>query len=190
MSKPSTLTQKLALVTGAGSGIGRATAILLGQLGARVIICDRNPSSLQETATLLQNNGVEVYSETADVSDWQAMQALAARIHNKHGALDILINNAGVATSGDFLSTPIEDWNWVFSINVMGVVHGCKAFGAAMAERGTVILLISRRLLVIMLRLICRLIPPVNTRVDVDAGKRKYKAFDYLHGIADGLKDD
>ena len=114
MSKPSTLTQKLALVTGAGSGIGRATAILLGQLGARVIICDRNPTSLQETATLLQNNGVEVYSETADVSDWQAMQALATRVHNKHGALDILINNAGVATSGDFLSTPIEDWNWVF----------------------------------------------------------------------------
>lgn len=136
MSKSSTLTQKLALVTGAGSGIGRATAILLGQLGARVIICDRNPTSLQETATLLQNNGVEVYSETADVADWQAMQALATRVHNKHGALDILVNNAGVATAGDFLSTPIEDWNWVFSINVMGVVHGCKAFGAAMAERG------------------------------------------------------
>jgi FlaA1/EpsC-like NDP-sugar epimerase len=89
MSKSSTLTQKLALVTGAGSGIGRATAILLGQLGARVIICDRNPTSLQETATLLQNNGVEVYSETADVADWQAMQVLATRVHNKHGALDI-----------------------------------------------------------------------------------------------------
>ncbi len=128
--------QQLALVTGAGSGIGRATAIRLAQLGARVIICDRNPQSLQETQALLQQQGAQVYSEVADVSDWQAMQDLAARVHQQYGVLDILVNNAGVATSGDFLSTPIDDWNWVFSINVMGVVHGCKAFGAAMAKRG------------------------------------------------------
>ncbi len=130
-------TQQLALVTGAGSGIGRATAIRLAQLGARVIICDRNPQSLQETQALLQQQGAQVYSEVADVSDWQAMQDLATRVHQQYGVLDILVNNAGVATSGDFLSTPIDDWNWVFSINVMGVVHGCKAFGAAMAERGS-----------------------------------------------------
>lgn len=133
----SSFNQKLALVTGAGSGIGRATAIALAQLGARVIICDRNEKSLQETSQLLTQQGAQVYSEVADVSDWQAMQDLAQRVHQQYGVLDILVNNAGVATSGDFLSTPVEDWNWVFSINVMGVVYGCKVFGAEMAKRGT-----------------------------------------------------
>ena len=128
-------TQQLALVTGAGSGIGRATAIRLAQLGARVIICDRNAQSLQETQALLQQQGAQVYSEVADVSDWQAMQDLAVRVHQQYGVLDILVNNAGVATAGEFLSTPIEDWHWVMSINLMGVVHGCKAFGSAMTER-------------------------------------------------------
>jgi NAD(P)-dependent dehydrogenase (short-subunit alcohol dehydrogenase family) len=104
-----------------------------------------------------------VYSEVADVSDWQAMQALAERVHKQYGVLDILVNNAGVATAGDFLSTPIEDWNWVFSINVMGVVHGCKAFGAApWPNVVVVILLTSLRQRAIMPRPICRLIRPVN----------------------------
>ena len=127
---------KLALITGAGSGIGRATALLFGDLGARLVLCDRNPATLEEVARLLRGKGVDVITESVDVSDWKAMQALAARVHDKAGTLDILVNNAGVATSGDFLSTPVEDWNWVFGINVMGVVHGCKAFGLRMAEQG------------------------------------------------------
>lgn len=127
--------QQLALVTGAGSGIGRATAILLAQLGAKVVITDRNPQSLQETQQQIQAQGGQAFCETADVSDWAAMQALAERVHQQYGVLDILVNNAGVATSGEFLKTPIEDWHWVMGINLMGVVHGCKAFGSAMAER-------------------------------------------------------
>ncbi|PTQ91427.1 SDR family NAD(P)-dependent oxidoreductase [Agitococcus lubricus] len=127
---------KLALVTGAGSGIGRATAIRLGSLGCRVIISDRNANALAETATLLHSQSVENYSEVVDVADWQAMQVLADKVHQQYGVLDILVNNAGVATAGEFLHTPIEDWHWVMSINLMGVVHGCKAFGTEMAARG------------------------------------------------------
>jgi NAD(P)-dependent dehydrogenase (short-subunit alcohol dehydrogenase family) len=127
--------QKLALVTGAGSGIGRAIALRFGELGARLVICDRNLETLKQTAALLTNLGASVDIETADVSDWNVMQQLAERVHQRHGALDILVNNAGVATAGDFLNTPIEDWNWVFGINVMGVVHGCKAFGQRMADQ-------------------------------------------------------
>lgn len=127
---------KLVLVTGAGSGIGRATALKFGALGARLILCDLKPAGLKETVKLLDNKDAVVSQETVDVSDWAAMQTLAARVHKKHGTLDILVNNAGVATAGDFLSTPIEDWNWVMSINLMGVVHGCKAFGARMAKQG------------------------------------------------------
>lgn len=59
------------------------------------------------------------------------------RIEREHGALDILVNNAGVGTAGDFLSTPLEDWHWVMGINLMGVVHGCKAFLPAMVARGS-----------------------------------------------------
>lgn len=136
MSHPDSLRRKLALVTGAGSGIGRATALQLGKLGARLVICDRNPVALEDTARLLADIGAEVHCETADVSDWAAMQGLAERVHDAHGTLDILVNNAGVATAGDFLSTPIEDWHWVMGINLMGVVHGCKAFGARMADAG------------------------------------------------------
>lgn len=133
--------QKLALVTGAGSGIGRATALLLGELGARLIICDLNKETLAQTAALLQEKGASVEMERADVSDWDDMQRLAERVHKRFGTLDILVNNAGVATSGEFLDTPVEDWHWVLGINLMGVVHGCKLFGARMAEarRGHII---------------------------------------------------
>ncbi len=126
---------KLVLITGAGSGIGRATALKFADLGAKLIICDRNLSALEETKQLLEAKDNHAILEIADVSDWKAMQWLADRVHAQHGVLDVLINNAGVATSGDFLSTPIEDWKWVMDINLMGVVHGCKAFGAKMAER-------------------------------------------------------
>lgn len=134
MSKARALNGKLTLITGAGSGIGRATALRLGGLGARLILCDRNADALAETVALLGDTASVPRCETADVSDWPAMQALAKMVHDEYGPLDILVNNAGVATAGDFLSTPIEDWHWVMGINLMGVVHGCKAFGARMAE--------------------------------------------------------
>jgi NAD(P)-dependent dehydrogenase (short-subunit alcohol dehydrogenase family) len=136
-----TFANQHALVTGAGSGIGRATALLLGQLGASLTLCDRNPVALQETADLLTVKGTRVDQEVVDVSDWAAMQALAERIHARHGTLDVLVNNAGVGTAGPFLDTPIEDWQWVMGINLMGVVHGCKAFGARMAaeKRGHIV---------------------------------------------------
>ncbi len=138
---PNTFANQHALVTGAGSGIGRATALLLGQLGASLTLCDRNPVALQETADLLSAKGTRVDQEVVDVSDWAAMQALAERVHARHGTLDVLVNNAGVGTAGPFLDTPIEDWQWVMGINLMGVVHGCKAFGARMAadKRGHIV---------------------------------------------------
>ncbi|MEL0028490.1 MAG: SDR family NAD(P)-dependent oxidoreductase [Perlucidibaca sp.] len=141
MSKSLPLDGRLALVTGAGSGIGRATALSLAAAGARLILCDRNAAALAETSDLLGEQPAPVRCETVDVSDWQAMQALAKLVDDEYGPLDILVNNAGVATAGGFLDTPIEDWHWVMGINLMGVVHGCKAFGAAMAtaRRGHIV---------------------------------------------------
>lgn len=128
---------KKALVTGAGSGIGRAIALRFAELGVQLTLCDINRSSLAETAALVTEKGGRPQVEQTDVSDWDDMQRLADRVHKRVDALDILINNAGVATAGEFLDTPIEDWHWVLGINVMGVVHGCKAFGARMAKAGS-----------------------------------------------------
>jgi NAD(P)-dependent dehydrogenase (short-subunit alcohol dehydrogenase family) len=134
MSNNTRFGQKLALVTGAGSGIGRATALRFAELGANLILSDINKASLAETAELARAKGVQVDTEQADVSDWDDMRRFADKVHKRHGALDILVNNAGVATSGEFLTTPVEDWHWVLGINLMGVVHGCKAFGTRMAD--------------------------------------------------------
>lgn len=125
---------KIALVTGAGSGIGRAIALRFAELGTQLIISDINKQSLAETAALVVEKGGRPELEQVDVSDWDDMQRLAERVHKRHSKLDILINNAGVATAGEFLSTPIEDWHWVLGINVMGVVHGCKLFAPRMCE--------------------------------------------------------
>lgn len=136
---------KLALITGAGSGIGRATALKFADLGARLILCDLNLQGLQETERLLQAKQNTPTLKVLDVSNWQAVQALAQEIHQEFGTVEILVNNAGVATSGDFLSTPIDDWQWVMGINLMGVVHGCKAFAPAMVKnkRGHIVNLAS-----------------------------------------------
>jgi NAD(P)-dependent dehydrogenase (short-subunit alcohol dehydrogenase family) len=126
---------KKTLITGAGSGIGRATAIELAEAGAQLILCDLNGEAVERTASLVRGMGATAEAHVVDVSDWDDMQALAAKVHKAHGALDILVNNAGVGMGGDFLSTTVEDWQWVIGINLMGVVHGCKLFAPAMVER-------------------------------------------------------
>ena len=135
MSKNRYFFGKKTLITGAGSGIGRATALELAQGGAHLILTDINRDSVEQTALKARALGVEVETHVVDVSDYDDMKALADKVNRAHGALDILVNNAGVGIGGDFLSTPVEDWHWVLGINLMGVVHGCKLFLPAMVTR-------------------------------------------------------
>lgn len=131
------LHRKKILITGAGSGIGKATSLKAASFGATLIISDLNPEALEQTsaeARALGANGVDTH--VVDVSDWDDMQAMATKVGKKHGALDVLVNNAGVGLAGDFLSTTVEDWHWVLGINLMGVVHGCKLFAPAMVDQG------------------------------------------------------
>lgn len=131
----STLAGKTALVTGAGSGIGRATALACARRGARMMICDLDERGLQATADDIAALGVAVTAKRVDVADPEAMRAFAAAVHAEVEAVDLLINNAGVGIGGGFLHTSLEDWNWIVSINLMGVVHGCHFFVPAMVAR-------------------------------------------------------
>lgn len=128
---------QLVLVTGAGSGIGQATAYAFAEAGARVIAVDRDGESAARTAEMSRRIGApEAWAETVDVSDAEAMEKLAEKVHSELGVLDVLVNNAGIGLSGSFFATTPEDWRRVLDVNLWGVIHGCRLFGARMAERG------------------------------------------------------
>jgi 2-hydroxycyclohexanecarboxyl-CoA dehydrogenase len=129
-----TVPGSLAVVTGAGSGIGRATARAFAKAGARVVAVDINEVAAKETAAEL---GAGHHAYAADVSDTDAMVELAATIEREHGVPDIVVNNAGIGMSGRFLDTTPADWDLILGVNLRGVINGCAAFGPAMVARGS-----------------------------------------------------
>ncbi|MEO7096934.1 MAG: SDR family NAD(P)-dependent oxidoreductase [Polyangiales bacterium] len=126
---------KTALVTGAASGIGRATALAFARAGADLVLCDVDEKGLAETERSARELGRAVFSRKVDVSDAKAMQAFADEVHSTRDAIDILVNNAGVGLGGGFLDTSLDDWKWILGINVWGVIHGCHAFVPRMVAR-------------------------------------------------------
>jgi NAD(P)-dependent dehydrogenase (short-subunit alcohol dehydrogenase family)/pimeloyl-ACP methyl ester carboxylesterase len=124
---------KLVVVTGAGSGIGRATALAFADRGADVVITDIDQASAAETLALLGEHGVAEY--TVDSSDGAAVHRFAEQVRAEHGVPDIVVNNAGIGMSGPFLDTSVEDWERVIDVNLWGVIHGCRAFAPMLAER-------------------------------------------------------
>ena len=132
----STLNGKTVLVTGAASGIGRETALACARRGARMVICDVDEGGLAAIADEVRRLGCAVTARRVDVADRDAMRAFSDGVHGEVAAVDLLINNAGVAIGGEFLHTPLTDWDWIVSINVMGVVYGCHYFVPPMVARG------------------------------------------------------
>ncbi|CAA0128060.1 putative oxidoreductase EphD [Mycolicibacterium vanbaalenii] len=127
----------LVSVTGAGSGIGRETALAFARDGADVVISDVDQPALDETARLLAAVGAQAPSYTVDVADAAAVENFAERVCTEHGVPDIVVNNAGVGHAGFFLDTPAEEFDRVLDINFGGVVNGCRSFATRLAERGT-----------------------------------------------------
>jgi NAD(P)-dependent dehydrogenase (short-subunit alcohol dehydrogenase family) len=124
------------VITGAGSGIGRATALRCARAGASVVAVDIDPSAAEETAARCRAAGAGAAdARVCDVADAPAVQALADAVEAGLGPVDVLVNNAGVGLGGPFLDASIADWDWLRSINLDGVAYGCRAFGAAMVER-------------------------------------------------------
>lgn len=122
------LTDRTAVVTGAGSGIGRATSILLAQRGCRLAIADINADGLAETARLVRELGRPVSTHVVDVSSKHRMQEFVTEVVDAHGGVHILVNNAGVAVVANFKEHSLEDFEWLMGINFWGVVYGCKFF--------------------------------------------------------------
>jgi NAD(P)-dependent dehydrogenase (short-subunit alcohol dehydrogenase family)/pimeloyl-ACP methyl ester carboxylesterase len=128
---------KLALITGAGAGIGRATALELARNGARaVVIVDRDLAAADETAAAVRDIGVDAAVYQADVGDEPGMNKLAGQVNDEHGVVDILVNNAGIGMAGRFLETTPEHWDNILSVNLRGVLNGSRAFASQMVDRG------------------------------------------------------
>lgn len=122
------LNGKVAAITGAASGIGRALALELAQRGCDVAISDVDEVGLAETASQVTAFGVKVTSTILDVAKKEAVHAWADEVVNDHGKVNMIFNNAGVALGGTVQDTDYNDYEWIMGINVWGVVYGTKAF--------------------------------------------------------------
>ena len=116
------------MITGAGSGLGREIALRWAREGWRLALCDVNEPGLVETLKLVREAGGEGFTMRCDVRDYSQLTAVAQACEERFGGLDVLVNNAGVAAGGFFADLSLEDWDWQLSINLMGVIKGCKAF--------------------------------------------------------------
>ncbi|MGN6808208.1 MAG: SDR family oxidoreductase [Trinickia sp.] len=123
---------KVAVITGAASGLGRAFAEQGAALGMRLVLADIDPDALADTAATLRAAGAEVVAMPTDVSDAGAVDALARKTLDSYGKAHLLFNNAGVGASGLAWEMSANDWAWVFGVNVMGVAHGVRVFAPIM----------------------------------------------------------
>lgn len=121
------LSNKIALVTGAGRGIGRAIAQRLAEAGAIVLINDREATAVEHGVNELRGQGWQAHPATADVADAAAVNHLFAEIETRFGQLDILINNAAISRPRRLVETSVEDWQAVLAVNLNGVFHCCRA---------------------------------------------------------------
>lgn len=127
---------KVAAITGAGSGIGQALALNLASQGCHLALSDINESGLQETAESTRAAGVKVTTTILDVSDRQAVFAWAEKTAAEHGSVNMVFNNAGVALSGTVGALSVEDYEWIMNINFWGVLYGTKAFLPLLEQSG------------------------------------------------------
>ncbi len=127
---------KVAVVTGAASGIGNALAKAFGARGMKVVLADIEQTSLEAAADAVRATGAEALAVVADVSNEASVNALADAAYRQFGAVHVLCNNAGVLLVGPMVEARKEDWEWILGVNLWGVIHGLRAFVPRMIESG------------------------------------------------------
>lgn len=127
---------QLVVVTGAGSGIGRATALAFAEAGAEVALTDIDEGAVNATAELVSSRGAVARVSVVDVADGEAVERFAKRLLDERGTPDVLVNNAGIGMAGSFTETTLADWERIIDVNLWGVIHGCRAFVPRMRARG------------------------------------------------------
>ena len=128
---------KVAVVTGAGSGLGRAIALELAREGAAVVAVDLDTAGLARTSSIAADTSDRCFAKCVDVSIRAEMENMAEEVLSEMGRVDILVNNAGVGVGGELATVPIEDFEWIVGINLMGEVYGTRLFLPQMIERGS-----------------------------------------------------
>lgn len=127
---------KHVLITGAASGIGRALAKLVAERGGKLVVTDRDAAGLDSLAKDLERSGALLLARAFDVTDLEAVRAFAREVHDAHGSVDVLVNNAGIAIWGRVEDMPHEDWRKVVEVNLMGPIHFIECFVPKMIEAG------------------------------------------------------
>lgn len=127
----------LVSVTGAGSGIGRATALAFAAQGAEVVVSDIDEAGAKATAAQIAERGGVAYAYELDVADADAVERFVEQVCADHGVPDVVVNNAGIGHGGNFLDTPADQFDRVLDVNFGGVVNCCRAFARRLVERGT-----------------------------------------------------
>ena len=130
------LEDKVVVITGAASGIGRATAVAFARQRAKLVLCDKNEAGLRDLERELAPSVSHLEWHVVDVSSRDQMRAFAEGVHARFDAADVIVNNAGVGQAGGMLDTSLEDLDWVIGINLWGVIHGCHFFVPNMVKRG------------------------------------------------------
>jgi len=131
---------KTAVITGAGSGMGRYLAVLLAKAGANVAICDINQDTLNATATMVKQYNVGLSTHIVDMGDMDQIEALPDAVIAQHGSVDLLFNNAGVTVGSTFDDMSERDWDWVMNINLNGVVKSSRVFLPYLKDRPEAVL--------------------------------------------------
>jgi NAD(P)-dependent dehydrogenase (short-subunit alcohol dehydrogenase family) len=126
---------KVAVITGAASGFGRAFAEKGASLGMKLVLADVNPEALAQTVDTLRAGGAEAIGVPTDVSNATQVEALAQAALDAFGKVHLLFNNAGVGSGGFLWESSANDWAWVFNVNVMGVANGVRAFTPIMLRQ-------------------------------------------------------
>lgn len=128
--------KKRIMITGAGSGLGRAIAMEFATLGWNICASDINLERADETVAMVKKNGGDGFAVFCDVTKPEQLDALGETLVKQWGGVDIVVNNAGVAAAGFMEKIPLETWDWIIDINLKSVIYGCRTFIPILAKQG------------------------------------------------------